>query len=108
LGKFKYEQRFKTAFVTDEQKQALIASNNPFEITKIRFSPKGTYGPQFYLSCRFIDGTEGTMTFSAESNVFTRDDLLDQLKTYLTENPGESVVARLREEGNTRLIDVEE
>jgi hypothetical protein len=105
---FKYKDSFKNDFVDGDEKNQLIEDQTPFEITKVRFSDKGEFGPQFYLSVRFIDGTEKTMTFGADGTVFTRDDLLEQLSTYLKDNPGESVIARLHQEGQTKLIEIEQ
>jgi hypothetical protein len=109
MGKgFHYKSSFQNDFVGKEEKDELIENGTPFEITKVRFSDKGEYGAQFYLSVRFIDGTEKTMTFGADGTVFTRDDLLEQLQGYLKENPGESVIARLKQEGQTKLIEIEQ
>lgn len=109
MGKgFQYRSSFQNDFVKGEEKDELIENQTPFEITKVRFSDKGEYGPQFYLSVRFIDGTEKTMTFGADGKVFTRDDLLEQLATYLKDNPGETVIARLTQEGQTKLIEIEQ
>ena len=95
-------------FVKGPEKDALIEGKVPFEILKIRFSAKGRYGPQHYLKIRKIDGTLGTMTFSSDGTVFSRDDLLDQAMAYLDENPDDTLVARLRHEGQTNIIDIEQ
>lgn len=108
MAGFKYVSKVSRDFVDKDRKDALIENAEPFEITKVRYSDKGEYGAQFYLSVRFTDGSDGTMTFSADSGVVTRNDLLEQLRDFLTANPGESVIARLRQEGQTKLIDIEE
>lgn len=113
MGGFKYVSRVSRDFVNGERKDELIESGDPFEITKVRSSDKGEYGPQFYLSVRLGDGTEeGTMTFTnkspEEGGVITRNDLLEQLQDFLEANPGESVIAKLRREGQTTLIDIED
>lgn len=109
---FKYVSKVSRDFVGKERKAELIETAEAFEITKVRWSDKGDYGPQFYLSVRFQDDTTGTMTFSAkdpeEGGVVTRNDQLQQLQEYLEANEGESVVATLRREGQTNLIDIEE
>lgn len=107
MGGFKYKPNFQTDFVSGARKDELIENHEPFEITKVRYSEKGEYGAQFFLSCRFTDGSEGTMTFGGDGTVFTRDDLLEQLQAYLKANTGESVVAYLRQEGQTKLIELE-
>lgn len=110
---FKFKPTFKGEFVDGSAKDALIAANEPFEIVGIRFSPKGQYGPQFYLKCNFIEGSvtglaEGTMTWTADGTVFTRDDLLEQAAEYLKANKGETLIARLSQEGQTKLVNIEE
>lgn len=105
---FKYVSKVSRDFVSKERKNELIETGEPFEITKVRYSEKGEYGAQFYLSVRFTDGSDGTMTWSADSGVVTRNDLLEQLGEYLSANQGESVIARLRQEGQTKLIDIED
>lgn len=105
---FKYVPQFKGEFVDGDQKDALIASNEPFEISAIRFSEKGKFGPQFYLTVKFLDETDGIMTFTADGTVFTRDDLLDQAMQFLKANKGQTLIARLSKEGQTTLVTIEE
>jgi len=112
---FKFKPTFKGDFVDGDAKDALIASNEPFEIEAIRIGTKGQYGSQFYLKVKFVEGsvtgmTGGTMTFPAppDSLVFTRDDLLEQAHDYLKANKGETLIARLSQDGQTKLITIEE
>lgn len=110
---FKYTPKFKGDFVDGDAKDALIAANEPFEIEAIRSSDKGKFGPQFYLKCKFLEGSvtglsEGTMTFTADGTVYTRDDLLEQAMDFLKANKGETLIARLSEDGQTKLITIEE
>lgn len=109
MGGFKYVATAGLGdFIDGNQKDALIASQEPFEITKIRHSDKGQYGPQYYLSVRLMDGTEGTMTFTADGSVYTRDDLLEQAMKFLKANDDESLIARLSKQDRTTIITVED
>jgi hypothetical protein len=107
-----YKPAYARDFVSKEEKDSLIEHRTPFEITKVR-TGAGDYGKQFFLSIIVVfegeeEPVEKTMTFSAESNVFTRDDLLEQLMAYLKDNPGESQIAYLIQQGQTKLIELED
>lgn len=93
-------------FVGKERKAELIADHEAFEIVKVVKRNSKDFGEQYNLSVLFQDESEGVMTFSAESNVFTRDSMLEQLATYLEET-GDSQIGYLRKEGQTILIDIE-
>lgn len=109
MGKFKYVAKTKGEFIDGPEKDRLIAENEPFEIVGIRYKEKGKFGPQHYLQVRLINEEDlKTMTFSSDGTVFTRDDLLDQAMEYLAENKGETLIARLSEEGNSKLITIED
>jgi len=95
-------------FMDDDEKQRLIDEKEPFEILSIRFRATGKYGAKFNLNVRKLDGTIETMSFTADGTVPTRDDLLEQAMEFLQSNKGETLVARLSEEGQTRLISIEE
>ncbi|SRR6266550_2699667 len=95
-------------FMDDDEKQRLIDEDEPFEILAIRFRPTGKFGAKFNLNVRKLDGEIETMSFTADGSVPTRDDLIEQAMEFLQANKGETLVARLSENGQTRLLTIEE
>jgi hypothetical protein len=108
MGGFKYNPSFSSDFMKGADKDALIASGDPFEIKAIRFSESGQYGPQYYLKVALLSGEEKTMSFSADGKVYTRDDLLEQAMTFLKTNKNETLIARLSKEGQTNIVTIED
>jgi len=111
MGKFKYKATPGVGlppFMDDDEKQRLIDENEPFEILTIRFRPTGKYGPKFNVNVRKLDGAIETISLTADGSVPTRDELLEQAMDFLQANKGETLIGRLSESGQTRILTIEE
>lgn len=91
-----------------DEKNALIESNDVFEITGIKFRPEAKYGPKFEVSATLINGDKKIINFVADDSVYTRDALLEQSMAYLNKNKGETLVGRMHREDRTVILEIEE
>jgi hypothetical protein len=51
------------------RKEDLVASGVPFTVVHIGEEMKGNFGPQYELTLRFADGSEGTLSVGANSSM---------------------------------------
>lgn len=110
MGSFKYVKPPKrdSNYMDGDEKDALITSGDPFEITNIRFKPDARFGPKFEVSATLLNGDKKIINFVADDTVYTRDALLDQAMNFLNKNKGETLIARLHREERTVVIEIEE
>lgn len=74
----------KGAFLSPDEKAALIESGQPFDVTGIKFEPEGKFGKRFVLSLDIPDPVTGEnearkIGFVLDSGVESRDDILQAM-----------------------------
>ena len=71
-------------YLTPDEKEELVASEQPFEITGVRFEAENKYGPRFVLTLSVPNPATGDnetrmVGFVKGSGVTSRDDLLQAM-----------------------------
>jgi len=97
-------------FLSPEEKDALVKSEQPFDITNIKFEPDGKYGARYVLTLSVPDPVTGDaetrmIGFVVDSGVTSRDDILKaMLDDHFGAGETEPIPAILGKGGNAFLI----
>ncbi len=91
------------AFLSGDDKAALIKSGASFVITNVTFDPENKYGARYVLDIE-LDGEERRAGFQIGSGVRTRDDMLQQMAAYFGVEGAEPVKVKLTGAGQATLI----
>lgn len=89
--------------VNGDEKEEFARSGEPFDIVSVRAFEHPEYGDRWYLDLRLGSGEEATMPFG-RGQVYTRDELLQAMQDYLAGHTGQTVGARLVQQGRSYLI----
>jgi len=97
-------------YLSPEEKQALVESEQPFEITGVRYEAENKFGPRYVITISLPDPTTGDQEtrmvgFPKGSGVTSRDDILQaMLDDHFGAGETEAIPAVLAKGGNSFLI----
>lgn len=96
-------------FVGGPEKLELISQGVAFDIVDVAFDEHNEHGPRFIAFCKIPNLESGEVEdrkigFPTGSGVNTRDNMLNEMKTWLDENEGESVKVKLEKPGRAIFI----
>lgn len=96
---------FSGSFIKEDEKEALIKDATVLDITGVRLVPNGSYDGKLdqYVVQVTLDGEERALGFT-KGNVWTRNDLFDNLIEYFKEETEVVPVYLYREKGNSVLV----
>jgi hypothetical protein len=97
-------------YLTPDEKDELVKSETPFEITAVRFEEENKYGPRYVVTLNLPDPTTGDnetkmVGFPKGSGVTSRDDLLQaMMDDYFGAGETEPLRTVLAKGGNSFLL----
>jgi hypothetical protein len=97
-------------YLTPDEKAALIESEQPFDVTGIKYEAEGKYGPRYVLTLAVPDPATGDnetrmLGFVINSGVTSRDDILKaMLDDHFGAGETDPIPAILAKGGNAILI----
>ncbi len=99
-----------SGYLTPEEKDALVKSAQPFDITNVSYQAENKYGPRFLLTLALPDPVTGEaetrlLGLAKGSGVTSRDDILQaMIDDHFGAGESEPIPAVLEKGGNSYLI----
>ena len=91
-------------YLSPDEKQALVDSGEPFDITGVRFEAENKYGPRYVVTLT-LEGETRMVGFPKGSGVTSRDDILQaMIDDHFGVGEAEAITAILDKGGNSYLI----
>jgi hypothetical protein len=89
-------------WISGDEKEKLVESGDPFDITAVSLDPGDKYGERFVLDV--VLNTEARKIGFQTGTVDSRDRMLSSMAEFLEENAGSQVRAKLTASGRSTLV----